>query len=568
LNLLRRLNLAALAATAAVTLLVPAVAQSATAWPLRPPSTSGSFLAGQAAFSELNSALAARYLIEAARNDPDNADVVGRAVEALAAQGRVEDAADLAEHVLEIAPGDEVSAIIAAARSIKQRRYAAALKDLENVGLENFTGIAGTVLRAWAQIGAGEYDRALEALVPLEQAGLSNFLVFHKALMAEVAGDTSTALELAGKSLGGSTAPQPRLVEAVARILAHAGEFKQAEAVIAAFEAKGQSDPFVDRVKQELAEGRTPDPAVAGPDTGAGEVFNVIGLILASDGYSEISAIMLRLALYLNPAADNVTMLLGRLYEQSDRFDIATGLFEKIPEGSPLHGAAVVRIAANLASQGHEDEAIAKLQSIVAEDPTQLEALQALGNLLHADEKYDEAITVFTQLIEASGGNRPRDWIYFYSRAISYERSDHWPLAEADFLKALDLNPDEPRVLNYLGYSWVDRGENLERGLAMIEKAVAAQPNEGYIVDSLGWAYFRLGRYDEAVIALERAVRLDPSDANLNDHLGDAYWHVGRKREARFQWSIARALDEDGELADVLGDKLLNGLDVMTPPAA
>ncbi len=123
------------------------------------------------------------------------------------------------------------------------------------------------------------------------------------------------------------------------------------------------------------------------------------------------------------------------------------------------------------------------------------------------------------------------------------------------------LNPDQPQVLNYLGYSWVDQGMNLDRALEMIQKAVAASPNDGYIIDSLGWAYYRLGRYDEAVTQLEQAVKLRPNDPEINDHLGDAYWRVGRKLEARFQWNVAASVDEDGNVKARVAPKLADGLD-------
>ncbi len=159
-----------------------------------------------------------------------------------------------------------------------------------------------------------------------------------------------------------------------------------------------------------------------------------------------------------------------------------------------------------------------------------------------------------------TGGENPGDWRFYYVRGIAYERADEWKLAEADFLKALDLNPDQPQVLNYLGYSWIDQDMNLTQALGMIEKAVEAQPQDGYIVDSLGWAFYKLGRMDEAVETLERAVMLNPTDPEINDHLGDAYWQVGRRLEARFQWNVAKSVDKDGQVAERVGPKLADGL--------
>ncbi|MCS6760242.1 MAG: tetratricopeptide repeat protein, partial [Candidatus Devosia euplotis] len=165
-----------------------------------------------------------------------------------------------------------------------------------------------------------------------------------------------------------------------------------------------------------------------------------------------------------------------------------------------------------------------------------------------------------TEALAITGGEHPTDWRFYYVRGISYERAKQWPKAEVDFLKALELNPDQPAALNYLGYSWIDQDMHLTEALAMIERAVDAQPQDGYVVDSLGWAFYKLGRIDEAVQTLERAVLLRPNDPELNDHLGDAYWTIGRHLEARFQWRIAAAMDEDGHVKERIARKLADGL--------
>ena len=177
-----------------------------------------------------------------------------------------------------------------------------------------------------------------------------------------------------------------------------------------------------------------------------------------------------------------------------------------------------------------------------------------------------EGVTPYSKALGVTGGSTPGDWRFYYVRGIAYERSDKFPLAEKDFLRALDLNPNQPQVLNYLGYSWVDKGMNLTRALDMIQKAVQASPNDGYIIDSLGWAYYRLGRYSDAVTQLEQAATLRPNDPEINDHLGDAYWKVGRKLEAKFQWKIAASVDTIGNVKKRTIPKLANGLTADATP--
>jgi Flp pilus assembly protein TadD len=226
-----------------------------------------------------------------------------------------------------------------------------------------------------------------------------------------------------------------------------------------------------------------------------------------------------------------------------------------------MKAMAVVRIADNLDAMGNRPEAIRRLSNIVTSNPTDVDAISVLGDLYRTDKQYQQAADAYTQALGVTGGSTPGDWRFYYVRGIAYERSDKFPLAEKDFLHALDLNPNQPQVLNYLGYSWVDKGMNLNRALDMIQKAVQASPNDGYIIDSLGWAYYRLGRYPDAVTQLEQAATLRPNDPEINDHLGDAYWKVGRKLEAKFQWNVAYSMDTEGNVKARVAPKLKGGLD-------
>lgn len=213
--------------------------------------------------------------------------------------------------------------------------------------------------------------------------------------------------------------------------------------------------------------------------------------------------------------------------------------------------------AATVAAAG----GVPKVPAAVKDVATELEVLDALGNIMRAHKRYAEAVQYYDRAIALIPKPDKRHWAYFYARGTSYERLKDWPRAEADLQKALAMVPDQPLVLNYLGYSWVDQGRNLKQGMALIEKAVALKPDDGYIVDSLGWAHYKQGNYKEAVRYLERAVELRPDDPVLNDHLGDALWRVGREREARFQWDQALTLKPEPEDAEKIKKKLESGLE-------
>ena len=220
----------------------------------------------------------------------------------------------------------------------------------------------------------------------------------------------------------------------------------------------------------------------------------------------------------------------------------------------------LIQMASDLDALDKSDEAQKHLTTLIGEHPDDLEAIMALGNVQRGRKKFAECADTYSKGIATIKQPAKNNWVIYYFRGICYERSKQWPKAEADLKKALELYPEQPQVLNYLGYSWIDQGINLDQGMEMIKRAVAQRPDDGYIVDSLGWAYFRLGNYEEAVKKLERAVELKPEDPTINDHLGDAYWRIGRTLEAHFQWAHARDLKPDPEDLPKIEAKLANGL--------
>ena len=554
---LRHLSRLALALIASVSLsaglLSPALAEQKIG------ATSG-YLAGQQALNDLRTGDAATFLQEAANSEADNPFVVSRAVLALAADGRVEESAEMAKKLLAIDAQNEVAHLVIATVELKNGQYARVETELANVGTDTFPGLTATILHAWAMVGDGKLKAAEDILGKMSDEGLADFLVFHRALMADVAGDAETASNLMMAAYDAD--PQvARLVEAYARMLGNAGKFDEALSIIGKFESTGATHPLVTAVKPALQKKERPGKFADDVQSGAAEMFHSIGIALSRDQSADYAAMFLRLGMYLDPQSDIVAMSLAELFDSRDQHDEANSLYEVIPSTSPMKPLATVRQAENLDAMGNRAEAISSLTAIINSRPNDLDAVSVLGDLYRDDERYAEAAATYTKALEITGGKTPADWRFYYVRGIAYERNKEWPKAEADFLKALDLNPDQPQVLNYLGYSWVDKGLNLTRALEMIQKAVSAAPNDGYIIDSLGWAFYRLGRYKEAVQVLEQAVQLLPNDPEINDHLGDAYWRVDRKLEARFQWTVASSMDEKGEVKARVAPKLAGGLD-------
>lgn len=529
-------------------------------FPVHAPSVSGSFLAGQQASRDLRPTDASRFFLDAAEMDWENPAIVERAFLSLAASGAINDAAALAQHLIEIEPSNQISRLLLGTVALKERRYGAAVKQLRNLGPESFIGITARILEAWALVGDGKSAEANKVMDELSDAGLEEFLVFHRALMADLAGDKDVALANAKHAY--ETDPYvARTVEAYVRMLGNASMFDEAKAVLADYAKEGASHPMVALVAEEINKGVRPGKIADSAQKGAAEMFHGIGAALSRDGNPDVAVYFLRLGQFLDPKSDVVAMALAAIYESAGRFETANGIYDQLPTDSPLRPAAMVQTAQNIDALGDRDEAIRRLNNLTTLQPENVEAFSALGDLYRYAEQFPESVAAYTKTIELAGGNHPRDWRYFYMRGISNERGGIWQQAEDDFLKALQLNPSQPQVLNYLGYSWVDKGMHLERALEMIREAVNANPKDGYIVDSLGWAYYRMGRLDEAVETLEQAAILRPTDPEINDHLGDAYWKVGRKLEARFQWNIASSIDADNPAAKRASVKLVDGLD-------
>jgi Flp pilus assembly protein TadD len=299
---------------------------------------------------------------------------------------------------------------------------------------------------------------------------------------------------------------------------------------------------------------------VASADEGAAEALYGLGASLGRRGGEDLGLVYLQLALYLQPDHPLALLSLADLYESLKKPELAIKAYERIPQTSPLHRNAAIQMATDLDALDRADEAEKHLIALVKEFPDDQEAIMALGNVQRGHKKFAECADTYSKGVKALGTPEKANWVLFYFRGICYERSKQWPQSEADLKKALELFPDQPQVLNYLGYSWIDQGVHLDDGMAMIKKAVQQRPDDGYIVDSLGWAYFKLGNYDEATKQLERAIELKPEDPTINDHLGDAYWRIGRTLEARFQWAHARDLKADPEDLPKILDKLKNGL--------
>jgi len=358
------------------------------------------------------------------------------------------------------------------------------------------------------------------------------------------------------------------VVQSYGSFLSRQGNNADALKVFAAFEEALPRHPLIVEATNELNAGKKLPMMVDTPQTGAAEVLYGLGAALGRRGGEDLGLIYLQLSLYLAPSHPLALLSLGDLYEAMKKPELANKTYERVLLNSPLHRNAQIQLALNLDSLDRTDEAKASLEKLIAANPGDLEAIMALGNVLRGRKQFAECADVYSKGVDTISKPEKSNWVIYYFRGICFERAKQWAKAEVDLKKSLELFPDQPHVLNYLGYSWIDQGINLDEGMRMIKRSVEQRADDGYIVDSLGWAYYRLGNMDEAVKQLERAVELKPEDPTINDHLGDAYWRVERVLEARFQWSHARDLKPEPEDLVKIEAKLKSGLPDDTGSAA
>ena len=559
-------RLARTAAAAAVALLalqgaataeLKAETHAETSYPL---SFSGSYLAARFANKSRDFREAASYYTNALEVDPDNAFLLDRAFTLKLANGEMGEAQELAERLVDADRNNLLARLTLGTAALKERSYAAARKHLLQTGRGPLPELTGKLLSAWALAGAGKTDEALELIDTLQGPDwYAVYRAYHSGMILRLANRNDEAgarFAAAYKADQGAL----RIVQARARTLALAGEKDQALDVIARFENNLPGHPLMEETRRLIEAGRTPPPMIGSAQAGAAEVLFGLGSILGRDGGDEYPAAYLQLALHLDPNAELAVMALSALFQRLGDYERTIEILKRLPETSPLKRRAEIEIGMNYNALDNIDEARAHLAKLVEATPLDLDALTALGTVLRSHELFAEAAKLYSRGIDTISTAEQLHWPLFYHRGIALERTDRWQEAEVDFLKALDLFPDQPLVLNYLGYTWVDKGINLDRALKMIQKAVELRPNDGYFVDSLGWVYYRLGSYKKAVIELERAVELRPEDPIINDHLGDAYWKVGRKLEATFQWSHARDLKPEADALAEIEHKLKVGL--------
>ena len=462
---------------------------------------------------------------------------------------------------------DGFANLVLALPLIKKGDYKGAEAYFERLGDRTSSGILRPFSEAWLKAGQKDFAAARERLAAVKPGDDDPFMPAwrtHAALIDEAAGDKQAAEEGLRAAAKGEV-PALRPVLALAAFLRRNGKADEAREILKKF-----ADANPDAVMMDTLIASTQTPKAPTPADMIGETLFDLGAVLAGsggviggrrvEGVEERVLMFMRLALELNPNLDTARLVVADVYQSFGTPAKSIDILEGVPKISPLYWRARLRAALAMVEAERLDDAIKALQAMVDERADRIDAAWTLADLLRSKERYADAAKVFDVAISRIPTPGPRHSALFFGRGMCRERTKDWPGAEADLKRALELMPQQPYVLNYLGYTWIDRGENLEEGMELLQRALKQRPDDGAITDSVGWAYYRLGKFDRAVEYLERAILLKADDATIVDHLGDAYWHVGRRREARFQWERALTSKPEPDRIDVIKRKLADGL--------
>lgn len=527
--------------------------------------SAGSYLAGRQAINSSDFAAAAEYYTRALGRDRDNPRLMENVVLSQLALGRVDRALPVAEYMEDLGLRSQVAHMTVLANMVAEGQFEDILaRDLETQGVGP---LVDGLVAGWAHMGAGSVAQALEQFDAVAtQDGLRSFAMYHKALALASVGDFEGAEAIYADEESGLSVMSRGAAVARAQILSQLERNEDAQAFLTeSFGAR--LDPGLEDLYERLLAGeQLPFDQVTSVSDGIAEVFFSIGQALRGETSDDYALVYVRTATFLRPGDIDTLLLSAQLLDGLGQYDLAVETYKKIQQSSPDHHAAEMGRAEALRRAAKPDAAIEVLEQLALDEPTLAPVYSALGDIQRQQENYTAAIAAYDKALEYSDQESNARWFLYYARGISHERLKHWDDAEADFRSALAINPEQPQVLNYLGYSLVERLQKLDEALDMIERAVAARPDSGYIVDSLGWVLYRLGKYEDAVGHMETAVELMPVDPVVNDHLGDVYWAVGRFREAEFQWKRALSFidpeDTDSEAdPDRVRRKLEIGLD-------
>ena len=529
------------------------------------PGLAGSFLSGRFAKKNQDLKEAAKYLSETLARDPNNEQLQQETMRMHLLAGNIDVATDLAKKLASNKNNEPLVACLLMLEAVKANDFAGAKSIIAGAPNAGLFGLIRPVMLEWISVAADDKKRSIDMKGAIDKAGFfAPFINYHMALMNDVLGNSAAAQVAYAKANADPGVTPYRVVEALANFHQRMGEWDKAQAD---YDAYAKANPQSTLLPEKLVKGEAPKPLVEDAKQGLAELFFTTASILFGEDATQDTFLYLRIALELRPNLPPAQLMLANLYEQVEDYKSAIATYEMIPEGSVFYRRAQIRKALNYEALGQKDKALALLDVLAKKYPNDGTGLITKGDMERDAKDYTGAAVTYTEAIKRTEPLEAGDWPLLYARGISYERNGEWDKAETDFNRALQLQPDQPDVLNYLAYSWLVMGKNLTQAREYLETASAQRPDDAHIIDSVGWAFYLSGDFKSAVAQFEHAVELMPDDTTVNDHLGDAYYRIGRTTEAKYQWERVLTTKPEKEIADAVHEKLANGMPTFVAPA-
>ena len=525
----------------------------------------GTYLAGRVAHIRQNYDLAADYYIKSLNLGLEKQDILSSTYLLLASEGRIDEAAEYALKAQEKGDNANITYFILMAKYMKQNNFKAAYETLSDLEDSPLNTAVLPLFQSWILAASSKKDDALKKLDVLKKD--KNLLILyhlHRAMIYDYFSENDKAFEEFEIIINDEQMPLSfRALQIIGNFYLRTGHKDKIIEVAERYYKQNNESPMLEDLTESF---KTADTAhikkiLDTPQKGLAEAIFNIGTLFR--GFqNEMAQLFTALVLYLNPDLEVARISTADLYERANRNQKAVEEYLKIDSSSPAYFVARLKAAENYSTLEQNDKAFDLLSDLLKKYPNNQQITFRLGELCRVMKKYDKAIYYYQQTLDEIGDNPQDRWPVYYALGISLERQNKWEEAEEVFKKALSDSSRHPYVLNYLGYSWLERNVNYNEALYMIFEAHRKYPTDGHIIDSVGWALYKMGKYKEAAKVLERASEYLPTNAVVFEHLGDAYWQSGRKDEARYQWKHAlKATDdkEDIDEADIL-QKIENGM--------
>ena len=511
---------------------------------------SGNYLSSRFARNSGNVELAIRSLERVHREDPDNMGVAVQLQGLLLVEGRLDEALNMAQDIDKNGGKDPLATLLLALHAVKEGDNDTAGKILDKAADNGSGQLWLPLILAWVDISRHALEKPVMADNVGSDIGRAAPLVnYHLALINSQGGFKDEAAKNFRNAIQDAKDPPVRVMKQLLRFY----DRNDAPELLAPLvKAYREANPGIED------DGNT--PAIITAQDGVAEILYTMGGIMFGAGVPNDAAIYLQLAVYMKPELTEAVVALGDTYGELQQYDRSNAMYARVAPQNLLYLKAQLHIAVNDERMGKFREALTLLDKMIRQSPGAVEALVTKGDLLRIHGRYAEAVDTYTLALKQLPDMKSMYWPILFARGSCYERQGKWPEAEKDLLAALEIKPDQPDVMNYLGFGWLERGVHIDEARDMIAKAVKARPDDAQIVDSMGWALYLEGDYAASIPYLEKAVELLPGDPTVNDHLGDVYWRLGRHNEARFQWERSLSFSPEAKLAQIIHKKLKDGL--------